>query len=154
MNECMQAMQAYLRHGKEGVGGVALLHEALQVMLHELHHHEHIIQLLAHNHLSHQMLMAQCTGTSTAPRSNQPIRQATPNAPKVAMALSVIKANMHCSRLPTRVQFPLSLTSEQKSNQAITHSCFDRTCMADSDQVETAKHGNRLRKVQNMVTGF
>ena len=42
---------ADLRHGKEGVGGVAFLHEALEIVLHELHHHEHVIQLLAHHHL-------------------------------------------------------------------------------------------------------
>ncbi len=52
-------MQAYLRHGKEGVGGVSLLHEALQVMLHELHDHEHVIQLLAHHHLPHHTLIMQ-----------------------------------------------------------------------------------------------
>lgn len=43
--------KADLRHGKQWVGGVTLLHEALQVMLHELHDHEHIIQLLTHHHL-------------------------------------------------------------------------------------------------------
>ncbi len=59
MNACMHAVQAYLRHGKEGVGGVTLLHEALQVMFHELHHHEHIIQLLANYHLSYQALIMQ-----------------------------------------------------------------------------------------------
>ena len=58
-NKCRKAIQAYLRHGKEGVGGIALLHEALQVMLHELHHHEHIIQLLANYHLPHQRLTVQ-----------------------------------------------------------------------------------------------
>ena len=56
-------MQAYLRHGKEGVGGIALLHEALQVMLHELHHHEHIIQLLANYHLPHQRLTSSGVGS-------------------------------------------------------------------------------------------
>lgn len=59
-------MQAYLRHGKEGVGGVSLLHEALQVMLHELHDHEHVIQLLAHHHLPHHTLIVQWCGSFKA----------------------------------------------------------------------------------------
>ena len=41
----------YLRHCEEGITGVTLLHEALEVVLHELHHHEDIIQLLTHHHL-------------------------------------------------------------------------------------------------------